>query len=289
MIYRIDLVKDVLWIEADAVQKYAVLNFSAQHSRNAMSMDMANALAQMAHDCTQQNSSNPLAQLIYSQKILALVLKSHCRNIFMSGGDLKAISKFNAHDGEIFTHKMRSFTHFLRTGPLISIAFLNGLAAGGGSEIALAADLRIALTSDVTIELAQTRWGVPAGWGMMTDLASKGIYSSERRRSIAVISQESWDLKKLLDLGLIDANFVGNQNPESSAQIWLEEFLKRISACPNDLRHELLINRPNQPHLELEEFDKKLFSRHWLSAEHRARVTTFIESRTEKKKGAPKK
>jgi enoyl-CoA hydratase/carnithine racemase len=285
----VPLLGERLYLELRPQQRCLVLHFNNEKTRNAVDPDLAKALALLCNALQNLNSAHPAAALIHAHIYSVLVLKSHTPGVFLSGGDLKAIISFDAQQGELFTSQMRSFTEFLRSGSLISIALLNGVAAGGGSEIALACDLRIATHSSARLDLAQTRWGVPAGWGMMTDLRRHGVFSSERRRGLAVATQESWDSTCLQNLGLLDACFDQCALPDEAFETWLKEWLGRLQQCPLELSKALVHERPRLPTEDLDEFDKKLFSQYWLGEVHRTRVADFIRSRRNSKEdsGAP--
>lgn len=273
------LLDERLTLFISRAERYAVLQFNDASSRNAVSMEMAHALNEMVRIAQDTSASHPLSREFQQGHLLALVLKSELPHVFLSGGHLKEIANFNAEEGMHFTRCMNAFTSFLRQGPLLSIALLNGVAAGGGCEIALSTDYRIALNTQVQLELAQTRWGVPAGWGMMTDLRNKGIFSSERRRSLAVLSQESWNTHRLLELGLLDAQLHDDETQEGSWQRWLSVLLGKVAACPQELRMALLQTRPTLSGDALQHFDEELFERFWLGEEHLKRVSAYLESR----------
>ncbi|NBW81129.1 hypothetical protein EBR21_05180, partial [bacterium] len=140
------------------------------------------------------------------------------------------------------------------------------------------------ISNNVQIQFAQTHWGVPAGWGMMSDLSRKSIFGSERRRGIAMAAQEGLDLEGLCLRQLIDARFENNDSPEDAAVAWLEAFVERLSRCPEPLRKSLIVDRPLLPADKLPDFDKNLFEQFWLKTVHRARIQEYLEMRTKKKK-----
>ncbi|MEN9528328.1 MAG: hypothetical protein RI932_201 [Pseudomonadota bacterium] len=279
------LLDDRLQLEFRAQDKLLLLHFNDNKTRNAMGLETAAALAALSSALFNTQSTHPASTLLKSAQYEVLLLKSGISGVFLSGGDLKAISEFSTQQGEVFTQNMRTFTEFLRSGKLITIAQLAGIAAGGGCEIALACDLRIATSGAARLDLVQARWGVPAGWGMMSDLRRHGVYASERRRSLAVVSQESWNSESLEKLGLLDARFDHEPNPQDASDRWLNDFLSRLNLCPAALKQALMCERPLVPLAELEEFDQKLFRQFWLGEIHKARVADFLHARKTLKKG----
>ncbi|MEY2988069.1 MAG: hypothetical protein RJB13_1590, partial [Pseudomonadota bacterium] len=123
--------------------------------------------------------------------------------------------------------------------------------------------------------------GVPAGWGMMEDLRSKGVYHSERRRGIAVAAQETWSLPTLVSMGLIDADCA-----EGSESGWLSQLAslaQRLLSCPPELCAELIETRPNVPEDKLPKFDENLFSRYWMKELHMRRIEDFLSRKLNSK------
>lgn len=281
---KFNLIADQIWLTVNESSRVATLHFNIQKSRNAISLRVAEELFALGEILMGKRTEHPLSSLIKSEKLLVLVLRSHCENVFLSGGDLKELSSVSVEQGEVFTNQMRTFTQAIRQGALVSVVLLNGLAAGGGAEIALAADLRISISKSAQIHFAQTLWGVPAGWGMMSDLTSKNIFSSERRRGIAMASQELLDLESLAHHRLLDARFEVSKQPLEDSFIWIEHFAERLASCPDQLRTQLIHERPKLQADKLSEFDKNLFSEYWLQDEHQQRLNSFWKKRAQSPK-----
>ncbi|MEY3903871.1 MAG: hypothetical protein RL189_3177 [Pseudomonadota bacterium] len=279
-----DLLAEQLWLTIDSERRIATLNFDIRKSRNAVSLQVAEALAHLSRQIAGSDNFGPLGRLIRERQILLLVLRSHCPDVFLSGGDLRELAAASETQGRTYIGQMREFTQMLRTGPLVSVAVLNGLAAGGGAEIALATDLRAIVSSTARVYFAQSLWGVPAGWGMMTDLTNKGVFFSERRRGIAMAAQDALDVQKLESFGLADARFDTSPQADDACIQWLGAFADRLGQCPPELRTALIAERPQHPADKLAEFDKELFDKHWLAAEHRNRLNFFLAQRSEQSK-----
>lgn len=97
--------------------------------------------------------------------LLALVVTASGDRFFCTGGDLKdyrALDTVAA--GRDTSLLMQRVLTRLETIAAITIAAVNGTALGGGLEVALACDLRIA-EAHVELSLPQARLGVIPGWG----------------------------------------------------------------------------------------------------------------------------
>lgn len=279
-----ELVQDTLSLELVPTARVAILHFTDSKTRNSITLKKSQALADFAAflrkepNRTQQEYEDPYL----NHEFTVLALRSSVDGVFISGGSLKEIPSFSSEESNRFITNMRQFSQLLRSGSCVSVSLLNGLAVGGGAEVALATDLRFSVSAQAAISLAQTKWGVPAGWGMMQDLRSKGVYSSERRRGIAMASQELWNLTALNNLGLVDAEC--SQESEASWFGRLETLAQNLTICPDTLRAELIQARPQVAEDELDKYDQNLFDRYWMKNLHLKRVESFLSGSSKSKR-----
>ena len=85
---------------------------------------------------------------------------------FIAGGDLKQLADYPTEaDGRRMSRLMTRALQNLEALPFPTIAAVNGPARGGGSEVALACDLRI-LAENADLGFVQVAWFVTPGWGM---------------------------------------------------------------------------------------------------------------------------
>ncbi len=97
-------------------------------------------------------------------ELRALVVTGQGR-AFIAGGDLKELANFpQASDGARMSELMTAALQRLEALPVPTIAAINGPARGGGTEIALACDLRV-LASDADLGFVQIRQALIPGWG----------------------------------------------------------------------------------------------------------------------------
>ena len=83
---------------------------------------------------------------------------------FAAGADLDKLATLDAAEGEATVSRVKELHELLRKGPKPVIAALNGLAAGGGLELAMACDIRVA-GKDVKVGLPEATVGVIPGAG----------------------------------------------------------------------------------------------------------------------------
>jgi enoyl-CoA hydratase/3-hydroxyacyl-CoA dehydrogenase len=94
----------------------------------------------------------------------AIVIASSNPFLFSAGADIKAFTQMDASGGEQLLHEMHALLRELETGDIPVIAAVNGLAFGGGNEIAMAADVRIAARSAIFGQ-PEVKLGIIPGFG----------------------------------------------------------------------------------------------------------------------------
>jgi enoyl-CoA hydratase/carnithine racemase len=120
---------------------------------------------------------------------------------FVSGGDLKEFDAIRSYDdAAAMATKMRTTLDALAALPVPVIAALNGHALGGGAEVAVAADLRIA-AADIRIGFNQSTLGIMPAWGGVERLTA---LIGRSRALLAVLSGTQYDATEAHRLGLVD-------------------------------------------------------------------------------------
>jgi enoyl-CoA hydratase len=135
----------------------AVLTIDRPHARNAIALD------------TMQQLEKALDAAAGAR---ALVIKGAGDRAFVSGGDLKELSALRTvEDASAMAKRMRSICDQLAGFPAPVIAALNGHAFGGGAEVAVAADIRVA-ADDIKIGFNQVDLEIMPAWGGAERLAA---------------------------------------------------------------------------------------------------------------------
>src|SRR5260221_1018543 len=101
-----------------------------------------------------------------------LVMRGAGDRAFCAGGDLKELEHMRSEtDAAEMAHAMRATLDRIPQLPLPVIAALNGDALGGGAELALACDFRIA-AAHARIGFPQVNLGLIPAWGAPERLAA---------------------------------------------------------------------------------------------------------------------
>lgn len=94
-----------------------------------------------------------------------VVLRGSGDRAFVSGGDLKELAKIRTHEEAVaMAVRMRRLCDRIATFPAPVIAALNGHALGGGVEVAVAADIRVA-AHDIRMGFNQADLAIMPAWG----------------------------------------------------------------------------------------------------------------------------
>jgi len=143
-------------VDVEFDQGLAVLTIDRPHARNAISLDTMDQL-EKALDAAEGAS--------------ALAITGAGDRAFVSGGDLKELGAIRTvDDAAAMAWRMRSICDRLASFPAPVIAALNGHALGGGAEVAVAADIRLA-ADDIKIGFNQVALEIMPAWGGAERLA----------------------------------------------------------------------------------------------------------------------
>ena len=144
-------------VDLEFDDELAVLTIDRPHARNAIALDTMDQL---------ENALNAAAGA------RALVIKGAGDRAFVSGGDLKELSALRTlEDAAAMAKRMRCICDQLAAFPGPVIAALNGHAFGGGAEVAVAADIRVA-ADDIKIAFNQVQLEIMPAWGGAERLAA---------------------------------------------------------------------------------------------------------------------
>jgi enoyl-CoA hydratase/carnithine racemase len=111
-----------------------------------------------------------LGRAAADRTLRCVVLTGAGDRAFCSGADLKERAKMTAEDVRAFHAGLRSAFRAIEEAPQVFVAALNGAALGGGLELALACDLRVAADS-VQLGLPEVSLGIIPGGGGTQRLA----------------------------------------------------------------------------------------------------------------------
>lgn len=209
------------------------------------------------------------------RELRACILTATGHDTFISGGDLRYFKSL-ATDRQVLD--MLSMMHRIlgrvENLPVPVIAAINGYAIGGGTEVALACDIRIA-AEEACFVFRQVDIGLITAWGGGQRLQRLVGPATAAR---LLLLGEAISAKEALALGLVDRVV-----PRSKLMAEARAMARRIAAKPPQairaMKRALVQGRelPLQAGLLLE---MRLFRNLWKSKEHEEAVAAFLEKRS---------
>lgn len=175
------------------------LGMNRSESKNAISKNMLNSF----RDALESVKGDKTARV--------LIIHSLAKNIFCAGADLKERAQMPESEVGQYVSRIRQLLLNLREFPLPTIAAIDGPALGGGLEMSLACDIRIA-SSTAKMGLVETKLAIiPGGGG--TQLLPRLIGPALAKELI--YTGRIIDGNEAFKIGLI--NHVVNQNNDGNA------------------------------------------------------------------------
>ncbi len=142
-----------------------------------------------------------LAEIEAADDVAVVVLRGSGDRAFVSGGDLKELAVVRTHsEASDMARGVRGMCDRIAALPIPVIAALNGHALGGGAEVAVAADIRIA-ADDVRIGFSQVDLGIMPAWGGIERLT--GLVGRSRAM-VAIMTGTQYDAAAAREIGLVD-------------------------------------------------------------------------------------
>lgn len=178
---------DTVRLTPDWAPRTALLTFDRPEALNAV------------NDAVLDDLEAALARLESDTEGRAVVLTGAGR-AFVGGGDIAHMAALTPDEGERFVYRGQRLLRRLDRLPLVTIAAINGFALGGGLEIALACDLRLAAES-AELGLPEVSVGLIPGWGgtqRLVRLVGRGIAKD------LVLTGRRLSAAEALEVGLVN-------------------------------------------------------------------------------------
>ncbi len=206
----------------------------------------------------------------------ALVFASANPMLFCAGADIKAFTKMDADGGRQLLDQMHTLLRAMETSDVATIAAVNALAFGGGCELAMACDVRIAAES-ATFGQPEINLGIIPGFGgtqRLPRLVGEAKALEMNLTGDAISAGDAYEAglanrvvpdHELLDTALAWARKLARQAPLAIGQI------KRVSAA-GDLDAGIAA-------------EKEGFAAAFGSEDAREGISAFLQKRTAQFKG----
>jgi 3-hydroxyacyl-CoA dehydrogenase len=208
--------------------------------------------------------------------VRALVIASSNPFLFSAGADIKAFTSMDESSGVQLIHAAHALLRELGSDPIATIAAVNGLAFGGGCELAMACDVRIAARS-ATFGQPEIKLGIIPGFGgtqRLPRLIGENKALEMNLLGDPIMAEEAFELglvnRMVEDHELLDTALAWARKLASQAPIALEQ-IKRVSGA-GDLDEGI-------------EAEKRGFARAFASADAKEGIASFLGKRAPRFQG----
>lgn len=166
----------------------AILTLNRPQAMNSLNFAMLNELSCAVDDLT------------FRDDIRCLIITGTGDRAFCAGADLKERATLSQNEVKRFILTIRNLLTSIQNFSKPVIAAVNGIALGGGTELALASDIRIAAATAV-MGLTETRLAIiPGGGGTQRLPRIIGVAKAKE----LIFTGRRVDAKEALDIGLVN-------------------------------------------------------------------------------------
>lgn len=173
-------------------------------------------------DATCRESLRKALDQVAADRSLRLLVLAATGKVFLAGADLKELGKLDGPAALAYAEAGQAIANRIEDLEIPALAVIQGACAGGGCEMALACDLRIA-GEGARIGLPETTLGVMPGWGGSVR-AARDLGAARAKQ--VIFSGTLYPAREAQTLGLVhrvatDAELAG------AASAWIAELLTR--------------------------------------------------------------
>lgn len=249
-------------LRSERVGGTQVLTIDREDAGNALSLEVADGF--MA----------ALDALHGDAGVRSVILTGAGDKFFCTGGDVKRYRALTTPaELERVIGRTRSVLERLEALSLPVIAAVNGYALGGGMELVLASDIRLA-AGHATFALPQVRLGITTGWNGIERLV-RDIGLSRALRMVT--TGERISAGDAVRLGIVNEDVAGR--PVLDAALELAETLAETAPLAVAAAKRVAHAAARLPLDEAKKYGDKVFAELWFTRDHREAEAAFAEKR----------
>jgi len=228
------------------------LTINRPEKRNALRLDLLDAIG------------TALANHAENEAIKIVVITATGDRCFAAGGDLQELDGIRSTDqAEAMSKRGRQTLDHIRNFPLPVIAALNGLALGGGAELAMACDLRIA-AANAEIGFLQGQLAVTTAWGGGIDLV---VATGNPLAMDLLISARRLSAEEAFAAGLVNRICATDESLDACLNTFLQPYIARSRQVLQGFK-ALTAGHRRVIHKHLSGIEQQHFVRSWTHADH---------------------
>ena len=207
-----------------------------------------------------------MKELLEDNKVEAVVITGKGRKAFTVGADIDWLEKLDAEGAEAHSRQGQRICNLIEQTPKVVIAAINGYALGGGLELALACDLRVASTR-ARFGQPEVKLGIVPGFDGTQRLPE--LIGVGRAKEI-MFTGEIFDASQAYEIGLVNKVVTPRDLLEASKDLAYqitEQSSQAVALIKDVINYGCTKNRD-----ENSEYETKAFGACFKSEEHIKRI-----------------
>ncbi|XP_015278771.1 PREDICTED: enoyl-CoA hydratase domain-containing protein 2, mitochondrial isoform X1 [Gekko japonicus] len=192
----------LLHVHGEAKCGIAEIQMNRPHAKNALGKVFVDELYET------------LDILRYDENVRVVIIKSNVKGVFCAGADLKQRAQMTDSQAVHFVQRLRSLMDGVASLPMPTIAAIEGYALGGGLELALACDLRVAASSAKMGLIETTRGLFPGAGGSQRLPRCIGV----GRAKELIFTGRQIDGQEAYSIGLVNHAVLENEEGDAAYQ-----------------------------------------------------------------------
>ena len=247
-------------IKVEEKSSYIEITIDREKNLNSLSPEVFDALyEELSKLNTQLNTG-----------LNVVLIRTAGDRAFVAGADIKAMSSMSSEDLSNFSNKAHKVIELISTLPCVVISYVDGIAYGGGLELALGSDL-IIVSEAAKFALPELKLGLIPGFGGTQRIIERCGLGLARR--MIFLSQEL-DSEQAVELGLVDYMAQGEED--------IEQLIENLASKSREslMGAKSSINTFFSKNLEIGiEKEKEEFLKAFESENAKEGITAFMEKR----------
>lgn len=214
-----------------------------------------------------------------NKDIKVVIITGAGEKAFVAGADIKAMKDFNALEARSFARLGQKVFSAIENMPQVVIAAINGFALGGGCELAMACDIRLASTK-AKFGQPEVNLGITPGYAgtqRLPRLVGKGIAKE------LIFTGDTIDAEEAYRIGLVNKIYELDELLENAKKM-AEKIINR-GFCAVSLAKSAINNGLNMDDESAYNYEAEIFGLCFATDDQKEGMTAFIEKRKAEFKG----
>jgi len=211
-----------------------------------------------------------------AQDLRVAVLRGAGEKSFAAGGDLRDLAQVRTRaDTRRMAEQARDALEAIRSFPVPVVAALNGDALGGGAELAVACDFRVA-ASHARIGFIQGRLNIATAWGGGADLM-RLVGPARALRLLA--AAELLDAPGAQRAGLVDEVGAPGEPLPALIERFIAPFLQQVPQVLRAYKALAIAHRSGRPAAGIRRLETRQLVETWVHPDHWQAADKILDGR----------